>query len=145
MGIAVLSVSDAIKNNPDHAKLIRGVVKQLGGYEVAKEMFEDICTHGIQGGFFGFVYYSDTVSFAKKYQKEIRALLEEQADSLGEEVPEMIKNFGYFRNNKPDKEDIKDIYLFLSGQCGRCGGHAVPNLMAWYAAEEVSRMFLPNF
>ena len=77
-----LTVKECCKQNPAHAKLIRAVVKQLGGMDNdTQQIMSDILAHGIDGGFHGFIYYSDTCKFAVKYQKEINALLEEQADS----------------------------------------------------------------
>lgn len=65
--------------------------------------------------------------------------LEEQAEQLGEEVVIMVSNFGVFRHNPMDNNDRKDLYKYLSG--GKCEQSAITNLMAWYAAEEVCRMF----
>lgn len=148
-----LTVTECCKQNPGHAKLIRATVKQFGGMDNdTQQMMEDILSHGIDGGFHGFIYYSDTVKFAQKNQKAIVALLEEQAEQLGENAVKMVKNFNSFnqyiaglRCNTMDKEDEKDLYLFLAGQAGRCKGHTVTNVLAWYAAEEVCRMFLPEY
>lgn len=148
-----LTVTECCKQNPAHAKLIRAVVKQLGGMDNdLKDTMKNILSHGIDGGYSGFIYYSDTVKFAVKNQKAIVALLEEQAGQLGEDVVEMVKNFNSFnkyiaglRCNTMDKDDEKELYLFLAGHAGRCKGHTVTNVLAWYACEEVCRMFLPEF
>ena len=72
-------------------------------------------------------------------RKQIIELLEQQAEELGEEVVEMVSNFGVFRNSKMDNEDRKDLYKYLGG--GRPEQGTITNVMAWYAAEEVARMF----
>lgn len=141
-----LTVTECCKQNPAHAKLIRAVVKQLGGMDNdTQQRIKDILSHGIDGGFHGFICYSDTCKFAQKNQKSILALLEEQASQLGADVVSMVENFGVFRQNKMDNDDKKDLYLFIAGQCGRCTGTAIPNVLAWFACEEVCRMFLPEF
>lgn len=124
-----------IKDNQEFKPLINAVIRQLGG----TDSLEDIRNHGVQGGFSGFIYYSDTVPFAHRHRSQIVKLLEQQADDLGEDVVEMVSNFGYFRNNKMDADDRKDLYRFLGG--GKCKETTIPNLMAWFAAEEVARMF----
>lgn len=147
MKTKLLTVTECCKQNPAHAKLIRAVVKQLGGMNTdTQQMMEDILSHGIDGGYSGFVYYSETVKFAVKNQKAIVALLEEQTEQLGEgDVVSMVNCFKPFRKSGIDADDKKDLYLFLAGQAGRCKGHTVTNVLAWYAAEEVCRMFLPEF
>lgn len=147
-----LTVKECCKQNPAHAKLIRAVVKQLGGMNTdTQQMMEDILSHGIDGGFHGFIYYSDTCKFAQKNQKAIVALLEEQADSYSKSALDnintvrMVQGFSVFRRDGMDKDDLKDLYLFLAGHAGRCKGHTVTNVLAWYACEEVCRMFSPEF
>ena len=129
------TVKQVLADNSDFKTLINGVVRQLGGIE----SMPDIREHGIDGGFAGFTYYSDTVKFASRHRASIVRLLEQQADDLGEDVVAMVSNFGVFRHNKMDAEDRKDLYRFLGG--GKCKETTIPNLMAWYAAEEVARMF----
>lgn len=141
-----LTVTECCKQNPAHAKLIRATVKQFGGMDNdLQNTMENILSHGIDGGFHGFIYYYETVKFAVKNQKHIVALLEEQAEQLDQDIISMVKNFGVFRRDKMDNDDKKDLYLFLAGHAGRCKCHTIPNLLAWFAAEEVCRMFLPEF
>lgn len=146
MATTFLSMKEACKQNAAHAELIRAVVQQLGGMNNdTRQMMEDILRHGIDGGFHGFIYYSDTCKFAQKNQQHIAVLLEESAEQLGEDVVSMVANFGVFRNSPMDNDDREDLYLFLAGQCGRCNGTTIPNVMAWFSCEEVCRMFLPEF
>jgi hypothetical protein len=124
-----------LAENENYKTLINAVVRNLHGVEA----ISDINRHGIQGGFGNFIYYADTHKFAMRYRKLIVSLLEESADQLGEDVVSMVGNFGYFRNNPMDSEDRKDLYKYLGG--GRCEQSHITNLMAWFAAEEVCRMF----
>ena len=128
------SIKQVQKDNAQYKTLINAVVSRIG-----KDSIMDVVNYGIDGGFSGFIYYSETHAFAMRYRKLIVKLLEDQADQLGEEVVAMVSNFGVFRNSKMDNEDRKDLYKYLGG--GKCEQSTITNLMAWFAAEEVCRMF----
>lgn len=117
------TIKQVIKDRPEYRVLINAVISRIG-----KESIEDVVNHGIDGGFSGFIYYYETHTFAMRYRKYIIQLLEEMADSLGEEVTEMVSNFGVFRNSKMDSEDMKDLYKYLGG--GRPEQCAITNVMA---------------
>jgi len=129
------TVKQVIKDNKQFELLINAVIEQLGG----TDYIQDIQNHGMEAGFPGFTYYKDTHEFAIKNQSEIVAMLEDSADQFGQEVSEMVSNFGVFRNAPMDKDDRKDLYKYLSGVAPEQG--AITNVMAWFAAEEVARMF----
>lgn len=126
--------AQVIAENPGYKSLINAVINRIG-----LDSVNDVNSHGISGGFSGFIYYTETHAFAMRYRKDIVRLLEEQADQLGEEVVSMVSNFGAFRHNKMDNEDRKELYKYLGG--GKCEKSTITNLMAWFAAEEVCRMF----
>lgn len=134
------TIKQVLAENSQYKTLINAVVRQLGG----TESMSDIRNYGVQGGFAGFTYYSDTVAFAHRYRSIIVRLLEDMADQIEEngDVVSMVSGFGVFRNNGMDADDKKDLYRFLGG--GKCKDTTIPNLMAWFAAEEVARMFEKN-
>ena len=123
------------QDNPQFKSLINAVIKTLGG----TESVQDIINYGRGGGFSGFTYYSDTHAFAIKNRKQIVSLLESSADMLGEDVVKMVSGFGVFRNSPMDSQDKKDLYIYLGG--GKPAQGAITNVLAWFAAEEVCRMF----
>lgn len=127
--------AQVIRDNPNYTKLINAVIRQLGG----EQDIEDINWHGIAGGYGGFIYYSDTHKFAMRNRKQIVELLEDMADELGEDVLGMISNFRVFRNSPMDADDRKNLYKYLGGGSPEHG--RIKNAMAWFAAEEVCRMF----
>ena len=112
-------------------KLVRSVVRQLGG----KESLSDIAKHGVSGGFAGFIWYTDTVAFYKRNRKEILALLKEYAADFG--VKSAVEVVCTFKGLDKEQESIcrclygrmneEDIY--------------VANSLAWFAAEEVAKAF----
>lgn len=123
-----------IREYNDQKILINAVINRIG-----LDSVQDVNSHGIDGGFSGFIYYAETHKFAMCYRLNIVKLLEEQADSFGLGVIEMVSGFGVFRNSPMDNDDRKDLYKYLGG--GKPEQGTITNLMAWYAAEEVCRMF----
>jgi len=130
----MISKKQVLQDNADYKTLINAVINRIG-----LDSVNDVNNHGISGGYSGFIWYTDTHAFAMRYRKLIVKLLEEQADSLGEDIISMVGNFGVFRQNKMDNEDKKELYKYLGG--GRNEQSTITNLMAWFAAEEVCRMF----
>ena len=120
------------------APLIRAVVRQLGGWDSFTASAPDIANHGIDGGFHGFIYYVDTVAFAKRHRASIQTMAKEQASDFGSSVIEMIQNFGCFRNDKPTESEICTA---LYGGRSEDGTRNVLNALAWYAGEEVARAY----
>jgi len=126
---------EVLMENPEYKNLINAVIRNIG-----VESVSDVVNHGIDGGYSGFIYYADTHKFAIKHRKDIIKLLDEMAESLGEEVTRIVAGFGVFRNSPMDNEDRRDLYRYLGG--GKCEQSPVTNVMAWFAAEEVCRMFI---
>lgn len=126
--------AQVIKENLDKKTLINAVISRVGMDSVS-----DIVKYGIDGGFGGFIYYADTHAFAMRHRKAIIEWLEEQAESFGEEIVSMVSNFGVFRNSPMDADDKKELYRYIGG--GKCEQSAITNVMAWFAAEEVCRLF----
>lgn len=130
------SVAQVKREYKEYSRLISAVVSSL----CSVESIGDVNRHGIQGGFGGFIYYSDTHKFAMRYRKLIVQLLEEEAEQLGEgDVVTMVAGLGVFRQSKMDAEDRKELYRYLGG--ARCEQSNITNLMAWFAAETVCRWF----
>jgi hypothetical protein len=123
-----------LSENSDYRVLINAVISNIGMDSVM-----DVVNHGIDGGFSGFIYYSETHKFAMQYRKLICQMLEQMADDMGEDVVKMVSGFGVFRNSPMDQDDKKDLYKYIGG--GRPEQGTITNVMAWFAAEEVCRMF----
>lgn len=118
-------------------KLVRAVARQIGGWEEFKGRAEDVARHGADGGFGGFCYYSDTVSFAKRNKAEILKMAQAQADDFGSDSAySMIAGFACLPEysatdvavaiHKPRSENARQVY----------------NALAWYALEEVARSYV---
>jgi hypothetical protein len=113
--------------------LVRAVVRQMGGWESFKESAPDITRHGIDGGFHGFLYYSETVPFAKRNRKAILEMATQQADDLGMGLVEMVKGFNCLKGATETE--------IVEGLAGATDETQVPNGLAWYAGEEVARAY----
>lgn len=127
-----------IANATIDPKLCRAVIQQLGGWERFTEQAPDITNHGINGGFGGFIYHTDTEPFARKHRRLISQLASEQAEDMGVGLFEMIKGFNCFRgDNITDEEIGMALYAGKNAE----DGPNVLNALAWYAGEEVCRAY----
>lgn len=122
--------------------LVRAVVRQMGGWENFVESAPDVCNHGIDAGFCGFIYYADTEAFAKRNRAAIAELASEQASEFGMGVFEMIRGFGCFRHDTLSDEEIGSA-LYAGRDLE--GGPNMLNALAWYAGEEVCRAYCNAF
>lgn len=120
------------------AKIIRAVVNQLGYSSINEECqgaLKDIATHGINGGFCGFTYYTDTHKFFRKNKKQIISMLEDDAKEFDTGVIAFVRSFNCVT---VDGDTNKEIYSALYG---RSSQSQITNALAWYAAEKVAYAF----
>lgn len=137
------TINQASKHSGIDARLIRAVVRQIGGMEAARENFPDIRSHGIDSGFHGFIYYyqqdgSGTVDFFKRNRKAIVELVERMADDLGESPVGIVAKF---RCVEISPATMRSIGRCLYGGRLTDDDTQVANALAWFAAEEVARAF----
>ena len=119
-------------------KLIRAVVRQIGGWKSFQESAPDISGHGIDGGFHGFIYTKETEAFARQNLELIREMAKEQASDMGMSTVSMILGFGCFKHGAPTEDEVGSA-LYAGKEIG--DGPSVLNALAWYAGEEVARSF----
>jgi hypothetical protein len=123
--------------------LLRAVARQMGGWTELRESARDITRHGIDGGFSGFIYYSETVAFWRKNRTLIIGLLTQQAEEMGLDPTEMVCSFNCLKTTDPgvSKDRRREVYRELFGLMKYDDGDdvIVANAMAWYAAEEAAR------
>lgn len=121
-------------------KLMRAVKRQLGSDW--KIQFDDIIHHGIDGGFSGFIYTVDTVSFYKRNKKEIVELVKEMSSEFGQSPIEFVESFGCLKDFTGvgyEEEIAQALYGKLDDD-----NMTVPNALAWFAAEEAAREYIDN-
>jgi hypothetical protein len=104
---------------------------------IGMDSINDVINHGIDGGFNGFIYYSDTHKFAIKNKKLINEYLEEYSDQLGMEPFQLISEFRVLKDNL-SKQDLKDIHGYLSGFDCNIEQGAITNTLAWFCVEQLA-------
>lgn len=121
-------------NQFSHASLASAVIRQCGGWESFKEMAQDVANHGADGGFHGFIYYTETVKFAKAHKADILDYARQMADDCGLSLYGMIGGFNCLKIS--EGEAAEAIHN------SRSDDHtSVMNALAWFALEEVSRRY----
>jgi hypothetical protein len=116
------------------AELIRAVVRQSGGWKDFKEMARDVANHGADGGFSGWIYYTETAKFATRHKAEILEMAKQMADDMGEPLYKMIGGFNCLKIS----EDQAAEAIHNPRSADRTN---VMNALAWFALEEVSRSY----
>lgn len=126
-----------------NTKLQNAVIRQLGLTRKDEELtstLENICNHGISGGFSGFIYYTDTIAFFKKNRKAIIELVREMAQDFGQNPIDMVSGFNCLTDDFETREEIaRALYGRLHSDDTQ-----VPNALAWFAAEEAARSLTDN-
>jgi hypothetical protein len=118
----------------DLTKLQRAVYRQMKADDMGEflETLQDVANHGAGGGFSGFTYYTETVSFTKRNRAEILAQLVDDADQLGQHLSAMLRSFNCFKGYS-ENEILSALY---SGKGENVT--TVYNGLAWYALETVA-------
>lgn len=133
-----VTIKNMIENSEIPASLIRSAVKQFGGFESFRESAPDVSNHGIAGGFNGFIYYSDTCDFFKRNKEYIIDLAESQASAFGyKSLLEMVKDFNCIKNLDVSESEILQAVYQNKGD----SVEQIQNCLAWYAGEEVCRLY----
>jgi hypothetical protein len=136
------------ENSTWQISTIRNVIQALGyntqgGIESLKDLSSQLvycAKHGADGGFPGFIYYQDTISFFKQNRKDIVTNIGLTAAEMGMDIINMVQSFGVFRYSTPP----------TSGEVGKAlwdSAHihdeltTLYNVFAWYALEEISHIW----
>jgi len=152
MGITTIrSLQRYIKRHSDFSgKTINSVIIALGyqpndatlkDFKELSGIFKDCSEYGAYIGFTGFSYYSDTVKFYMKHQKNIVCHLEEEAAKLETDAISYVLNLDYFANNDNPPTPSKVGKALWNKKLSRTGFYELYNGLAWYTLEEVSRIW----
>jgi hypothetical protein len=127
-----------LENHEDNKSLISAVKKQLDCNSV-NEFFEELdnvskSPCGANGGFTGFIYYTETTAFWRANKKNIKNLMEQEADELGESsVISMVKNFNSVKDDFSEDEIGRALYGKFDEDL-----YQLYDTFAKYALEEVA-------
>jgi len=129
-------------------KTINSVIIALGYHPIHgtskdfKELsgiFTDCSKYGAHNGFTGFSYYTDTVNFFKKHQKDIVTHIENKAEKLETDAITFILDFDYFRTSDDPPTPSKVGKALWNKKLCWIELYELYNLFAWYTLDEVSR------
>ena len=134
-------MSNFLKSANINPKLASAVIRQFGGWENFKEKAHDVANHGIEGGYCGFIYYEDTVSFTKKHKKLIIENITHFADEIGESFTKVIVGFNCLKNTGIAENDVI-MALMSPRSCDDFVLQQVYNALAWYAGETVAQEYV---
>lgn len=118
--------------------LVNPVKNQLGvNLPEFWDELDNVCRspYGAAAGFSGFIYYSDTVSFWRAHRSDIKALMNEEADSMGESVLNMVCGFGGLKDYETE-EIARALYGNYDDDLNQ-----IYNVFAWFALEEVANAY----
>lgn len=117
--------------------LATAVINQYGGFEALSECYSDVCNHGIDGGFNGWIATHDMVEFYKDNKTGILNFAKETAEELGSEgLLEMVSEFNRIRGEYNLSEIAEGLYDPESEH-----HDIIAEMMAWFVAEEVARSY----
>lgn len=117
--------------------LIRAVVAQARGWEDFTEAAPQVCEHGADSGYGGFIYHSETVAFAESNLADILDLAKDLAFELGGNTYSIIAGFSCLKDLKLSEGDVACAIHDPSHE-----DHVqVMNALAWFALEEVCRSY----
>ena len=123
-------------------KLINAVIENLG-YDNQNdpdciEDLKNITNHGIDCGYGGFIYYSETTSFFNENRKEIIELVKDMSFELGDGMIEMVASFNCFKDMDLTIDEIGNV-LFCIDTDNHDEKMIIKNGLTWFAGEEVAR------
>lgn len=133
-------MSDFLKAANTNPKLSSAVIRQFGGWEDFREKAHDVANHGIDGGYCGFIYYTETTAFTKKHKKVIIENVKQFADDVGESFTKVIADFNCLKNSGITDDDVI-MCLMSPRSCDEDVLQQVYNALAWYAGETVAHEY----
>jgi hypothetical protein len=137
-------MADTIETRSDkmNKKLINAVIENLGYDDLNDpdciEDLRNITNHGIDCGYGGFVYYSETTSFFNENRKEIIELVKEMSFEFGEGMIELVASFNCLKDMDVTLDEIGNV-LFCVETDNRDEKMLIKNALSWFAGEEVAR------
>ena len=134
-------MSDFLKAANTDPKLTAAVIRQFGGWEDFRHQSHDVANHGIECGYYGFIYYDETTAFMKKHKKLIIENIQQFADEIGENFTKVIAGFNCLKNTGIKENDVM-MALMSPRSCDEDVLQQVYNALAWYAGETVAREYV---
>jgi hypothetical protein len=100
---------------------------------------QDVCNGGADGGFSGFVYYTETRAFFSDNERLIMRAAREMAGEFGQGLSEFIASFNCLHGYK-----AADVDAWREDDADENTATMIENALAWFALEEVARYVTDN-
>lgn len=126
------TLKQVIEDNQDHEIIIKEVVEKIDYDRIA-----DVLGHGIDSGFDGFIYHRDTCTFYIHHREHINQWIKDMAEDCGQSAIEFVQSFNCLK----EANWTEEIGLCIYGGKVNEETTQIENALAWFAAEEVCRMF----
>lgn len=121
-----------------NSTLIENVVNQFGGWDEFVKSAQDVADYGINNGYAGWIYHDETVEFTCINIDDIIAMAENLADDIGEDLLSMVGNFNCLKEYDLSANELAKAIYAGKGELA----DQIYNCLAWFAGEEVCRMYL---
>jgi hypothetical protein len=141
--ISYISENSAWQISTIHNVITALGYRSNGDLKSLKSLFAtlaDCAKHGADGGFPGFTFYSDTLSFFQLNRQDIVKNMELLAEKLGEDIIGMVQGFGVFRYDTPPTSASIGQVLWGTGKL-KDDLTGLYNVFAWFCLEEVSHVW----
>jgi hypothetical protein len=141
--ISYITENSTWQTNTIHHVITALGYRSTGGLESLKNLsanLADCSKHGADGGFPGFTYYSDTLTFFRRNREDIVKNLELMAEELGEDIISMVQGFGVFRYGTPPTPAEVGKALWGTGKL-KDDLTSLYNVFAWFCLEEISHVW----
>lgn len=122
-----------LKRDGKNVELAKVTIEQFGDWEDFVEKVPDVCNHGIQNGFGGFIYYTETCKFFQDNRDAIMRYSEE----FGVDTFSMFMSFNCMKSLETNASEIAKAIYTNEGDVAE----QIQNCLAWYIGEEVCRWY----
>ena len=117
-------------NQTSYPELAQAVINQIGGWEEFKWNAPNVASYGADGGFNGFIYYSETCELYRRNHHSILRAFQNECEEIGESTAECLARFNCIDATNGEAEQ------FLLGIHG--GDYTqFENGLTWWALERV--------
>ena len=122
-----MTKQEIFKQFPERVKLYKEIFKTLDLNDL-----KDISNYGIQGGFRGFIYYSDTSKFYRKFRNVINEMILNSYKDYGyKSAIGMVLSF-----NCVNEDEENNIGACIYGGKLNEDTIYIENALTWYAVED---------
>lgn len=121
-----------------HEPIFASVADQLGSDNIQElyETLKDVSNNGANSGFSGFIYSNECLAFYTDNKSDILGMLECEADGLGVDMLEMIRDFNCLKELKLSLTEIsKALYQDTKHTTESSNYDCIIDAVCWFVLE----------